>query len=231
MKTVLVVEDEAGIRELIAYNLETDGYTVLEAGDGETGWSLFCGHSPDLVLLDILLPGLDGLELCRRIRSAGTVPVIMVSARVEEFDKVLALELGADDYLTKPFSVRELRARVRALLRRTGGAQKPAPAFRYGALRLLPEEHRVLRGDREIPLTRTEYQILECLLRNPKQVLTRDLLAQQIWGTDYYGETRTIDVHVRHLREKVEEDPSRPRVVRTVRGLGYRLGEDTDEED
>lgn len=227
MKKILVVDDEPNIVELITYNLKKEGYQVTNALDGSVAWELLEKNGYDMVLLDIMLPGMDGLSLCRKIREKSNVPVMMISAKIEEFDKVLALELGADDYMTKPFSVRELVARVKAILRRTVDSQKDQDVsiIEFKELTLLPSEHKFLLGDKEIVLTLTEYQIIELLLKNPGKVMSRDILTEYIWGTDFFGDTRTIDVHIRHLREKIELDPSNPEYIVTVRGVGYKLQE------
>ena len=227
MKKILVVDDETSIVELIRYNLKKEGYAVDSAADGTQALTLFEKNPYDMVLLDIMMPGIDGLSLCRRIREKSNVPIMMISAKIEEFDKVLALELGADDYMTKPFSVRELVARVKAILRRVKEAEsgKESDVIRFKTLTLLPAEHKFLKGEQEVALTLTEYQILELLLRNPGKVMSREILTEYIWGTDFFGDTRTIDVHIRHLREKIEENPGSPEYIVTVRGVGYKLQE------
>lgn len=226
-RKILVVEDEISIRELIEFNLKQEGYQVTSYGDGRKAWEAFEQDRPDLALLDIMVPGLDGMELCRRIRGVSRIPVIMVSARIEEFDKVLALELGADDYMTKPFSVRELLARIRAVLRRTeeSFSVPGEKVLASGDLTLIPDRHQVLRDGQEVPLTLTEFRILELLMKAPGRVMSREILMEQVWGESFFGDTRTIDVHVRHLREKVEEDPANPRFILTVRGVGYKFRE------
>jgi len=226
-RKILVVEDEVSIRELIEFNLKQEGYQVTSYGDGRKAWEAFEQDRPDLALLDIMVPGLDGMELCRRIRGVSRIPVIMVSARIEEFDKVLALELGADDYMTKPFSVRELLARIRAVLRRTeeNFSVPGEKVLASGDLTLIPDRHQVLRDGQEVPLTLTEFRILELLMKAPGRVMSREILMEQVWGESFFGDTRTIDVHVRHLREKVEEDPANPRFILTVRGVGYKFRE------
>ncbi len=227
MKKILVVDDEPNIVELITYNLKKEGYQVTSAPDGSAAWELLEKNYFDMVLLDIMLPGIDGLSLCRKIREKSNVPVMMISAKIEEFDKVLALELGADDYMTKPFSVRELVARVKAVLRRTVESKESQEGdiIQFKELTLLPLEHTFLLGEKEIVLTLTEYQIIELLLKNPGKVMSRDILTEYIWGTDFFGDTRTIDVHIRHLREKIELDPSNPEYIVTIRGVGYKLQE------
>ncbi len=227
MKTILVVDDEPNIVELITYNLEKEGYQVSKAMDGNAAWEMLEGNRYDMVLLDIMMPGIDGLSLCRKIREKSNVPIMMISAKIEEFDKVLALELGADDYMTKPFSVRELVARVKAVLRRSQETDDvgETATLRFKELALLPSEHKFLKNDREIALTLTEYQIIELLIRNPGKVMSRDILTEYIWGTDFFGATRTIDVHIRHLREKIEDNPSNPGYIMTIRGVGYKLQE------
>lgn len=227
MKTILVVDDEPNIVELITYNLEKEGYRVFKALDGSAAWELLEENIYDMVLLDIMMPDIDGLTLCRKIRKKSNVPIMMISAKIEEFDKVLALELGADDYMTKPFSVRELIARVKAVLRRSQKSDdiREADALHFKELTLRPSEHKFLKNNQEIALTLTEYQIIELLIRNPGKVMSRDILTEYIWGTDFFGDTRTIDVHIRHLREKIEENPSSPGYIMTIRGVGYKMQE------
>ncbi|MFN0155184.1 MAG: response regulator [Gaiella sp.] len=227
--TVLLVDDESSIQELLTFPLERDGYRVLQATDGEQALALFQAHEVDVVVLDLMLPRVDGLEVCRRLRATSTVPIIMLTARDDELDKVLGLELGADDYITKPFSIREFRSRIRALLRR---AATPHLAIRreetisVGPLVLDLARRLVdVRGE-PVELTFVEFELLTLLAGSPGVVFTRRQLLERIRGSADYREPRTIDVHVRHLREKLEEDPAAPRLILTVRGVGYRLRED-----
>ncbi len=220
--TVLVVDDEPSIRELLRHHLEHAGYRVQEAADGENAWRLAQG-GPDLIILDIMLPGLDGLEVCRRLRAAGNqVPVLMLTARDEEIDKVLGLETGADDYLTKPFGIRELLARVKALLRRRLTEVVPPKTVSYGDVEIDLAAGVVRRRGKTYPLTAIEYRLLDYFLSHPGRLLERRQILEAVWGPDFFGDERVLDVHVRHLREKIEEDPSQPSRVVTVRGLGYR---------
>lgn len=218
---ILLVEDESAIRELVAFHLEEAGYEALQADSGERGLSVALSEEPALVLLDLMLPGLDGSEVLRRLRRESRVPVIMLTARGAEADRVRGLELGADDYIVKPFSPAELVARVRAVLRRAGG---DAQEIAVGPLRLDLLGHRCFVRDREVALTLTEFGLLQALMEHPGQVLSRDRLLERVWGYDFYGDARTVDVHVRHLREKIEENASEPQFVETVRGVGYRFG-------
>jgi DNA-binding response OmpR family regulator len=222
--TVLVVEDDATLASALRYNLEKAGYTALVAADGSRGLELMRRERPSLVLLDVMLPGMDGLEVCRRIRAESTVPIIMLTARVEEIDRVVGLEVGADDYVTKPFSVRELVARVRAALRRAQmqpdeeGASRPAS---FGSITIDPARREVLRDGEPLALKPKEFDLLWYFVRNPGRVFTREQLLERVWGYDFAGTNRTVDVHIRWLREKIEEDPAHPRHLRTSRGAGY----------
>jgi phosphate regulon transcriptional regulator PhoB len=218
--TVLIVEDEEAIRDLVAFHLETAGFQVIQAEDGEEGLRQALDEAPDLVLLDLMLPRLDGVALLRALRRLSRVPVIMLTARTEEADRVRGLELGADDYVGKPFSPRELVARVKAVLRRT---DPPTDRLAAGGVEIDLQAHRCYVQGRERELTLTEFGLLQTLMERPGQVLTREMLLEKVWGYDYYGDARTVDVHVRHLREKVEAEPSRPRLIETVRGVGYRF--------
>lgn len=227
---ILVVEDDPALRELLTYNLEQAGFAVLSAGDGRTALEVAQRDRPDLVVLDLMLPGLDGLEVCRRLRRTSAVPILILSARREEVDRVLGLELGADDYLTKPFSPRELVARVRAILRRAGpgvpaegGSGEGAGVLTFGPLVIDPGAHRVSLAGREVGLTPTEFRLLLVLASNPGRVLSRQELLEQLWGTPALGELRTVDVHVLHLREKLGESADSPGFIQTVRGVGYRF--------
>lgn len=221
---ILVIDDEAHILELIKYNLEKEGYRVATCETGEEGLKEIEKELPDLLILDLMLPGMDGLEVCRRIRkeaAAVRLPVLMLTAKGEEADKVTGLETGADDYLTKPFGIRELTARVRALLRRTARALGEPELIRAGDLTIDTAAFRVYKGEQEIGLTSKEYELLKVLALNRGRILTRDYLLDQVWGYDYYGDTRTVDVHVRHLRKKIEDDDKTPKYILTARGLGY----------
>ena len=228
MAKVLIVEDEATLRETLRYNFERAGYQVSTAADGQQALDVTAAEQPDAVILDVMLPKLDGLDVCRALRRQSTVPILMLTARDEEVDKIVGLELGADDYMTKPFSVRELLARVRAMLRRVEMLQPadPRPGGRVlqaDDLRVNLDEHRVLRGERGLQLKPKEFDLLVFLMQRPGRVFTRDQLLSQVWGYDFAGDSRTVDVHVRWLREKIEADPSRPILIETVRGVGYRF--------
>jgi DNA-binding response OmpR family regulator len=225
---VLIVEDDATLRETLRYNFEREGYRVVAAADGLQALELAGSERPDAVILDVMLPGLDGFEVCRALRRESTVPILMLTAKDEEVDKVVGLELGADDYLTKPFSLRELLARVKAMLRRVqmlqpGGEQSGARLLQADDLRVNLDEHRVHRAERELQLKPKEFDLLVFLMQRPGRVFTREQLLSQVWGYDYAGDGRTVDVHVRWLREKVEREPSRPLLIETVRGVGYRF--------
>jgi DNA-binding response OmpR family regulator len=227
--TILLVDDEDSIQTLLTYPLERDGYRVVQARDGEEALVKFAQVGPELVVLDVMLPRLDGLEVCKRLRAQSTVPIIMLTARGEELDKVLGLELGADDYITKPFSIREFRSRIRALLRRAATA--PADRDREDVierdeLRIdLPRRTVEVRGE-PVQLTFIEFEMLALLASSPGVVFSRKELLERLRGSADYREPRTIDVHVRHLREKIERDPSEPELVLTVRGAGYRFRSD-----
>jgi two-component system response regulator RegX3 len=223
---VLIVEDEESYREALSFLLGREGFDVVTAETGPEAIEAFTEQGADLVLLDVMLPGIPGTEVCRRIRQRSNVPVIMVSARDEEVDKVVGLELGADDYITKPYSPRELVARIRAVLRRGADAPEPAHAddvIESGAIRMDVDRHEVsLRGE-PLKLPLKEFELLEVLMRNAGRVLTRGQLIDLVWGSDYVGDTKTLDVHVKRLRAKIEDDPGSPQVLLTVRGLGYKL--------
>jgi DNA-binding response OmpR family regulator len=225
-RTVLVVEDEPTVRETLAEALESDGLRVVTAADGREALERFRADPPDLVLLDLMLPELSGMEVCRILRRESAVPIVMLTARDSELDKVVGLELGADDYVTKPFSLRELQARVRAQLRRQeSAASGPARAseVRLGAVTVDLAGHRMLRDGRSLPVKPKAFELLAFFLRHPGQVFGRDQLLEHVWGYDYAGETRTVDVHVHWLRTQLEDDPSHPRYLETVRGVGYVL--------
>jgi two-component system response regulator RegX3 len=224
MTRVLVVEDEDSISEPLAYMLRKEGFEVAVAEDGLAGLAAFDRDGADLVLLDLMLPGLSGTEVCRELRTRSTVPVIMLTARDSEVDKVVGLELGADDYVTKPFSHRELVARIRAVLRRQGGAPaEEGTALEAGPVRMDVDRHLVTVQGEAVQLPLKEFDLLELLLRNVGRVLTRAQLIDRVWGSDYVGDTKTLDVHVKRLRAKIEPDPAAPKHLMTVRGLGYKL--------
>ena len=224
--TILLVDDEDSIQKLLAYPLEREGFRVLQARDGEEALERFASEHVDLVVLDLMLPKLDGLEVCKRLRAESEVPIIMLTARDDELDKVLGLELGADDYITKPFSIREFRSRVRALLRRAT-APRPVVAagetIAAGDLRIDLSRRTVHVGGAPVQLTYVEFELLRTLAANPGRVYSRRMLLEGLWGGADYREPRTIDVHVRHLREKLERDPAEPEYIITVRGVGYRF--------
>ena len=220
---ILTVEDDERIRTAVKLALEDEGWTVDEAGSGEEAIELFARATPDVVLIDIMLPGMDGFELCRSLRRTSDVPIVMVTARNDTHDVVAGLEAGADDYLTKPFAPKELSARIRALLRRIRPSSPGHQKLVFGDLELIPEEGKVLRNGDEVHLTKTEFRLLCELPENPGKVFSREALLDKVWGYDYFGDGRLVDVHVRRLRTKVESDPAVERHVVTVRGLGYRL--------
>jgi two-component system, OmpR family, response regulator RegX3 len=223
MTRVLVVEDEESYSDALAYMLRKEGYDVAIAATGPDALTEFDRHGADIVLLDLMLPGLPGTEVCRQIRQTSNVPVIMVSAKDDEVDKVVGLELGADDYVTKPYSPRELVARIRAVLRR-GQEPDPAPTtLEAGPVRMDVERHVVSVNGEQITLPLKEFDLLEYLMRNSGRVLTRGQLIDRVWGADYVGDTKTLDVHVKRLRSKIEGDPANPVHLVTVRGLGYKL--------
>ncbi len=222
-RKVLVVDDDLTLVAALRYNLEREGFQVLEAGDGEMALELARSQAPDLVILDVLLPGLDGFEVCRRLRRQSAVPIIMLTAKGEETDRVVGLELGADDYVTKPFSMRELLARVRALLRRAEGGAAQGETIVCGDLRLDLRRRQAYRHDTPLPLKPKEFDLLAFFMRHRGRAFTRQELLDQVWGYQYAGDTRTVDVHVRWLREKIEETPSKPTRIITIRGVGYRF--------
>jgi DNA-binding response OmpR family regulator len=225
--TILLVDDEDSIQKLLTYPLEREGFRVVSARDGQEALDVFAAESPDLVVLDIMLPKIDGLEVCKRLRARSTVPIIMLTARDDELDKVVGLELGADDYITKPFSIREFRSRVRALLRR---AKLPAYLGEEGSELISADGLKIdlarrvveLEGT-SVQLTYVEFELLRTMAANPGRVFSRKMLLEELWGGAEYREPRTIDVHVRHLREKLERDPREPEFIHTVRGVGYRF--------
>ena len=225
MTRILVVEDEESFRDALSYMLGREGFDVTLVESGPAALDAFDSTGADLVLLDLMLPGLSGIEVCRAIRSRSSVPVIMLTAKDSEIDKVVGLELGADDYVTKPYSARELVARIRAVLRRRGEPEEPAgPAtLRGGPVMLDAERHEVTVNGAYVPLPLKEFELLELLMRNARRVLTRGQLIDRVWGADYVGDTKTLDVHVKRLRSKLEPDPAEPRHIVTVRGVGYRF--------
>ena len=229
MGKILIVEDEANIRQLVRYNLEKEGFQIIEAVDGLQGVKLAKIEKPDLVLLDLMLPEMDGLEVCRNIKgNTGTssLPIIMLTAKSEEIDKVIGLELGADDYMTKPFSPRELVARVKAVLRRSQKDTTLPGELSVGRLRFNFSRYEVHMGNVKLELTPKEYELLKMLATNLGKVFTREQLLEKVWGYEYFGDTRTVDVHVRHLRAKMESDPQTAEAIETIRGFGYRLREE-----
>ena len=225
---ILLVDDEQSIQTLLSYPLRKDGYEVVHASDGQEALDRFAEQSFDLVVLDVMMPRLDGLEVCRRLRADSAVPIIMLTAKGEEIDKVLGLELGADDYITKPFSMREFRSRVKAALRRAemaraAGTEDVEEPIVVGQVTIDPGRRTVVvRGD-GVSLTFVEFEILQAMARSPGRVFSRDVLLTRIWGDSAYRDPRTIDVHVRHLREKLERDSAHPEYLHTVRGVGYRI--------
>jgi two-component system response regulator RegX3 len=223
MTRVLVVEDEESYREALAYMLRKEGFDVVEAADGAEGLTAYDKSGADIVLLDLMMPGVPGTEVCRQLRQRGPVPVIMVTARDSEIDKVVGLELGADDYVTKPFSQRELVARIRAVLRRGQDVELMPDVIEAHGVRMDIERHEVSVDGHPVRLALKEFELLEMLLRNAGRVMTRGQLIDRIWGADYVGDTKTLDVHVKRLRTKIETDPGRPRLLLTVRGLGYKF--------
>jgi DNA-binding response OmpR family regulator len=220
---ILAVEDDERIRTAVKLALEDEGWTVAEAATGEDALAHFQQEPADVVLIDIMLPGIDGFEVCRSIRRTSDVPIVMVTARADTHDVVAGLEAGADDYLTKPFAPKELSARIRALLRRARTSEVSSPHLRFGDLEIVPDEGVVRRAGRDVHLTKTEFRVLVELAQSPGRVFSREVLLERIWGYGYFGDGRLVDVHVRRLRTKVEADPANPRHVVTVRGLGYKL--------
>lgn len=219
---ILIVEDEQPIVDILKFNLEKNDYRVIEALDGNEGLRLALSENPDLVLLDVMLPGLDGFGVCRKIREKSSVPIIMLTARDEEVDKVLGLELGADDYMTKPFSVRELLARVKANLRRTSPETEEAgDVLRIGELIIDSSRYEVVKNDTVIALTLREFELVKFLAEHRGRIFSRETLLEEVWGYDYYGDTRTVDVTVRRIREKIEDNPAEPAYIMTKRGVGY----------
>jgi DNA-binding response OmpR family regulator len=220
---ILAVEDDERIRTAVKMALEDEGWVVEEAESGEEALESFTRHPCDVVLIDIMLPGVDGFEVCRSIRRTSDVPIVMVTARADTHDVVAGLEAGADDYLTKPFAPKELSARIRALLRRVRTPDPAISHLKFGDLEIIPEEGVVLRDGNEVHLTKTEFRLLVELGSSPGRVLSREVLLERVWDYGYFGDGRLVDVHIRRLRTKIEADPANPRHVVTVRGLGYKL--------
>ena len=225
MSSVLVVEDEQSLREPLVYILQREGFEVFEAADGTAAISAWRDNNPDLILLDLMLPGMSGVDVCREIRTQSAVPIIMVTAKDSEVDKVVGLEIGADDYVVKPYSTRELLARIKAVLRR--GALPDGANTRMvieaGPVRLDTERHTVTVNGSPVALPLKEFELLEFLMENTNRVLTRGQIIDRVWGSNYYGDTKTLDVHVKRIRSKIEPDPATPRFIVTVRGLGYKF--------
>lgn len=222
---ILIIDDELHIVELLRYNLEANGYKVNFSLNGREGLNIAFDKKPDLILLDIMLPELDGFDVCKEIKrnkETESIPIIMLTAKSEEFDKILGLELGADDYITKPFSVRELLARIKAVMRRNI-KEEQEQSLNFGELFIYLDKHEVVKKGEKIELTLKEFELLRLLVMNRGKVLTRDFLLDKVWGYEYYGETRTVDVHVRHLRQKIEDDDRNPKYIETVRGIGYKF--------
>ena len=230
---VLVIEDETNIQELLKYNLEKNGYNVIVADNGIDGLQEALANVPDIILLDLMLPGLDGLEVCKRLRMekrTKKVPILMLTAKSEELDKVLGLELGADDYITKPFSIKELIARIRAAMRRMDDDRSEEPSkeekvkiLKVKDIEIDCEKYEVRKNGEKIALTLKEFELLKMLVESKGKVLTRDFLLDKIWGYDYVGETRTVDVHIRHVRQKINDDEGSEQLIQTIRGVGYRF--------
>ena len=229
MQKILIVEDEQPIRKLLEYNLQLSGYDTISAADGEAAIELVLSEQPDLIVLDLMLPKLDGIEVCKKLRSGGiNIPIIMLTAKGDEFDKVHGLEIGADDYMTKPFSPREVTARIKAVLRRSE-AKVDTPEveeiLKSGPLKVYMERYEVYLHGEKLDFTPKEFELLAYLIQNKNRVLSRDLLLSAVWNYDFAGDTRIVDVHVSHLREKVEKDTRKPQFIKTVRGIGYKFEE------
>jgi two-component system response regulator RegX3 len=223
MTRVLIIEDEASYRETVGFMLRREGFEVTEAADGAAGLASYGRSGADIVLLDLMMPGMPGTEVCRQLRATSNVPIIMVTARDSEVDTVVGLELGADDYITKPFSHRELVARIRAVLRRGADLDLSPDVIEAAGVRMDVERHELVVRGEPVKLALKEFELLELLLRNSGRVLTRGQLIDRVWGPDYVGDTKTLDVHIKRLRGKIEENPADPKLLLTVRGLGYRF--------
>lgn len=225
MSSVLVVEDEQSLREPLVYILQREGFDVLEAADGPSALIEWQNGSPDLILLDLMLPGMSGVDVCREIRTRSNVPIIMVTAKDSEVDKVVGLEIGADDYVVKPYSTRELLARIKAVLRRGAvpDSNETRSVLEAGPVRLDTERHAVTVNGQPVTLPLKEFELLEYLMDNTNRVLTRGQIIDRVWGSNYYGDTKTLDVHVKRIRSKIEPDPANPKFIITVRGLGYKF--------
>jgi two-component system, OmpR family, response regulator RegX3 len=226
MTTVLVVEDEQSLRDPLVYLLTKEGFEIVEAADGNEALEKFASNNIDLILLDLMLPGVNGNEVCRVIRQSSQVPILMLTAKDTEIDKVVGLEIGADDYVTKPYSTRELLARMKAVLRRNSDAVevvKAAGLLEAGPVRMDVDRHQVFVNGEKIAMPLKEFELLELLLENVNRVLTRGQIIDRVWGSNYFGDTKTLDVHVKRLRSKIEDDPARPAHILTVRGLGYKF--------
>ena len=223
---ILIVEDDRNLLDTLKYNLVKDGHVVITAADGVRALEIARSEKPELILLDLMLPKLNGFEVCRILRKEMTVPILMLTAKIDEIDKIVGLEIGADDYMTKPFSMRELLARVRAILRRAGISQQPPiepAALKFGDLEINVSRHQALCKNSPLELTPKEFDLLSFLARNGGFVFSREQLLEKVWGYDYAGNTRTVDVHIRWLRQKIEDDPKNPEHILTVRGTGYKL--------
>jgi two-component system alkaline phosphatase synthesis response regulator PhoP len=224
---ILVVDDEDSIVQLVSYNLRRAGYEVVSTGNGEEALALARSEAPDLVILDVMLPGMDGFDVCKELRKEHQMPILMLTARDEEIDRVVGFEIGADDYVVKPFSPRELVGRVKAILRRSrkeaAEPREPEDTLHFGSLSINFVTYEVARDGGRVDLTPTEYQILKVLAQNPGRVFTRDELVDRVMGPDFFGDVRTVDVHIRHLRAKIEENASDPKFIETVRGAGYKF--------
>lgn len=225
-KRILIVDDEMHIRELIKFNLEKNGFKTIQAADGREAVELAKERQVDLIILDLMLPVMDGFEVCKEIRKDSVIcdtPIIMLTAKGEEIDKIVGLELGADDYMTKPFSVRELVARVKAHLRRNSGTRQESNLINFGDVSINLQTREVRKQDNLVDLTLKEFEILKILIKNKGSIITREVLLDRIWGYEYIGETRTVDVHIRHLRQKIEVDDKNPMFIQTIRGVGYKF--------
>lgn len=226
---ILVVDDEYHIVELVKFNLESSGYEVIEASGGKEALYKIKSERPDLIVLDLMLPEIDGIEICKKVRNdveTESIPIIMLTAKSEETDKIVGLEIGADDYITKPFSVRELMARVKAVLRRNMDpkiSELGDKELNIGEITIYQDRYEVLKSGEKLDLTLKEFELLNLLAKNRGKVLSRNYLLDEIWGYDYFGETRTVDVHIRHLRKKIEDDDKNPKLIETIRGIGYKF--------